>query len=181
MATSRDDSIAYLKRLYGKDAETQFTARMERLDAVIEALRANGMAPWIKVFGSAVAKADQVPGDIDVFVDLADVQIDPAARKEAIWNLLQLSVAGGYHGNYGLFDPFVLNRKGVLSTRNEADSRLNVAWQRAQEADAIIAAGRAGMPLATFARRFHEQFGKPAETREVPTMRETIQAVSGGR
>jgi hypothetical protein len=59
----------------------------------------------------------------------------------------------------------VLNRKGVLFTRT--DDYRGVGWQKAQQAEAIIAAGRGGVPLATYARRFQSQFGGPASMREM--------------
>lgn len=163
MASTREKIIQSIQRTHGKSGDPQgiFAARMERLDTIIDTLRANSMAPWIKVFGSAIAKPRLVPGDIDIFVDLSAVKLDKDSRAEALSSLLQLAVAGGYHGNYGMFDPFVLNRKGVLYTRNEASDSFNVGWQVAQKPETIIVSGRAGVLITTFNRHFQQQF--PAE------------------
>jgi predicted nucleotidyltransferase len=160
MASAPAEYMDFLRRAYGcsRPAEDLFRERLERLDGIVDALRANPLASCMRVFGSAAANPDQIPGDIDIFVDFRSTDAARQIREQALSELLLLAVAGGYHGNYGSFDPFVLNRQGVLYCRNGGPTRYSVGWQKAGRAQELIAAGRAGIPLPDFTRRFQKEF-----------------------
>jgi hypothetical protein len=155
MAQTWDEALAFMRRIGGDGAEEMLRQRMTRLDGVVSTLRLHPFSASIRMFGSVVHEPDQVPGDMDIFVDLRDVELSKEARQKGLRTLLDLAVEGG---NYGLFDPFVLNRQGVLYTRSEAYTRSTVSWCRAGNAEAIVAAGCQGMPLNAFQRCFSSQF-----------------------
>lgn len=97
-------------------------------------------------------KPAALPGDLDVFLDLADVPFSKEEREPMLRAFVGLSKEGGYHGNYGFLDPFLLNLKGTLLTRTD-DPRY-AGWARADNADALVGDARAGVPLPEFRRRF---------------------------
>lgn len=132
--------------------DEQTLAHLEKLDRIVDGLKANPLASRIRIFGSALQK--DVPGDIDAFYE-GPSDIDKSVRDAALHAYLMLAVQGGYHGNYGYMDPFVLGKDGILFGRNERyDS--STAWRRCHAGTmrAMIAAGRAGTPVLEFQRRF---------------------------
>lgn len=136
---------------------TDIIAHLRRLDSIMDALRESPLASSIRIFGSASSK--RVPGDIDAFLE---EPLDfPADKLEAVHrDILALAVKGGYRGNYGSFDPFLLSREGVLLTRNDGDSSYNVAWKKAsrKSAEELVSAGRLGIPVLEFKRRFEDDW-----------------------
>lgn len=123
---------------------------LERLDRIVAALKANPLAPYMRIFGSALT-ADR-PGDIDCFCE-GPFDLDQETRSAAIRSYLALAAE---NGNYGSFDPFLLNNKHLFVRNDNGDAVWNIAWNDAcrETAQSIIAAGRAGVPVLDFTRRF---------------------------
>lgn len=155
------DELAGLAARHKVDPDAFISQRLAKLDAIIASLRANPLAHCMRIFGSAVNAPDMIPGDIDCFVS-GRTGLDKETRRDSRDNLLMLSVEGGYHGNYGLLDPFIYNsNNGKLFTRNEEYSLRRIAWNEAAESTkpGIIQAGLAGVPLLEFKRDFTAEFG----------------------
>lgn len=163
MPQSHSALIEHYGRVFPGDPGAVLGARLARMDAIVAGMRDLACAPWLRVFGSAVAAPGLVPGDVDVFLDLGEVPVEcRMAAKASTGPLLTLAFAGGYRGNYGLLDPFVLGAKGgVLWARGEDYAAPR--WEKAREKAAIVAAGRAGVPLAEFRRGFASEFAAPVD------------------
>jgi len=120
---------------------------------VLNELRANPLAPYIRVFGSAAVKPlKKIPGDIDIFVDASRVSLSPEQRKEGTRALLATA-----HKHYGYLDPFILISKKITDDRGDGkpivqrtlyvrDERAT-SWVPAKHAGAIIRAGMTGTLL----------------------------------
>jgi len=124
-----------------------------KLDAIIDALKQNPLAPRIRIFGSAITDKD-LPGDIDAFFE-GPSGLGKEQFREAITQYLRLGARGS--GNYGLFDPFWLRKtkllgewKSELYVRNDEGT----AWMYAQQQVELTKAGRAGVPVLSFDKKF---------------------------
>lgn len=104
------------------------------LSAVLNDLSVLVGSEHIKVFGS-VARGKQVPGDVDLYVDLDG--LEPDAEKALTGSLMRLA-----RKHYGMVDPF-LDKGGVLYTRNDQAT----GWQKAKQSSKMRAAGRSGAPF----------------------------------
>jgi len=158
VARSAQDLLAYCvdyARATKGDPHEIFKKRMTRLDGVVAALRRGPRPDLVCIFGSAVTQPDLVPGDIDVFVDLS--RIDEESRYAIKDHLLRIATAGGYHGNYGFFDPFVLER-GRMKTRSEHDNIIDVRFCLCKKQNEMRDAATASVSLADFNRVFLKQF-----------------------
>jgi len=170
------DKIEYEGAQYGLEAISTMTrlaegvegiegdtpADMTHIHNVLSALRKNPLAPFIRIFGSAgKVPPEKVPGDIDAFVDLSEVTLDPQTRKQAVNDLLAIAFK-----NYGAFDPFILTKKNVgkdpdgkpiihmkLWTRDDHAQ----SWIVANRGAALTKAGRAGIPLDQVNLGIHEK------------------------
>lgn len=164
MANTLSDALAiYAVNWPTRNPNNLLLQKLTRLDRIVVALRRHPCASAIKIFGSAVNEPTSIPGDIDAFLDLREASYaDTLERYTQMRRLLAIATDGGYHGNYGYFDPFVFHR-GRLKTRSIHEDYLNVCWIFAQNAEAITLAGRAGIPLADFTRSFVAEFAPPSE------------------
>lgn len=166
MASTR---LEFFENLTGWSSTGRFEVALEqltKLDRIVTALKENPLAPWIRIFGSAANEVDLIPGDIDAFVELDLVDLPKGIRHLAINQFLLLAVEGGYHGNYGMFDPFLLDKNRKLFTRNEGTSRYSTGWIAAEKQIAIAKAGRGGIPVLDFCRKFATEFGSVATQKE---------------
>jgi len=134
----------------------QTLTHLRKLDRIVAALKANPLAPHIRIFGSALHK--DVPGDIDAFCEGPSDLPEPT-HADAARSYLLLAVKGGYHGNYGCFDPFLLTLSGKLYSRNERYDA-GIDWVRAKRDTGrqIIEAGRLGTPVLGFDRRLADEW-----------------------
>lgn len=132
-----------------------FLSKLRRLDGIIRALRRGPGDDLVRIFGSAANKPDMIPRDIDAFIDLS--RMEDEERHTIKDHLLNLAVTGGYHGNYGWFDPFVLER-GRMKTRSEHDSIIDVRWALCHKPEEMREAAMSGIPLIDFKRFFLTQF-----------------------
>ena len=124
------------------------------LHQVLDALRDSPLAPYIRIFGSAAKTPwDKLPGDIDAFVDLNEVKLEPELRKQATADLLRLA-----EKHYGSFDPFVSVTKRIGTHPTGKPVFQQVLWTRdvyarqwvvAKHKGKLTAAGRAGTPLSS--------------------------------
>lgn len=171
MPSTHEALIEFFARTSGDPgaAPAMLVAHLRRLDAIVQALKASPLAPGIRIFGSATRRDGMVPGDIDAFVAVPE-GLAPAVRKAAFDALLRLTEGD----NHGLFDPFRLMRpagvaESVLVTRGPA--REANRWVKAEPATAaaIERAGRAGIPVAEFGRRFVAEFAPAEEPVALPT------------
>jgi len=131
--------------------DTRRRRNLKKLDTIIARLRETALAPWIRIFGSAANPAILLPGDIDAFVDMHEVTLRGDERTDALKNLLQIALDGGWSGNHGYFDPYVLTSKNILFTRSDTGS---LAWIHADTPETTIAAGQTGILLTNFTRNF---------------------------
>jgi hypothetical protein len=132
-----------------REVKAHYNAR--RLDRILDELSISAFADAITVFGS-VTTNKPLPADIDIFIDLHRVTLPPLECGYALRGIIALAYHGGYHGNYGFLDPFYLTKKNALFTRDASYP----AWVEADKstAAAIITAGRAGIPILSFSRRY---------------------------
>ena len=156
MASSMKDLLAFYHD--GKrDGASIIEEQLRKLDTIMDEIRRDPAAPYIRVFGSAINEPDVIPGDIDVFLDL-DSMPRSHSMAHAADRLLMLSVKGSYHGNYGLLDPFVLTRSGLLLTRSHGYTQRTVIWEKVRQPRTMMAQGRKGTPVPDFRRRFWDEF-----------------------
>jgi hypothetical protein len=83
-------------------------------------------ADRIKVFGS-MARESEAPGDIDVFVDLTDREFVDDRQCAEFIALMRLA-----NRNYGLVDPFLRFKNGLIVRNDQATN-----WTSAKNARAI--------------------------------------------
>jgi predicted nucleotidyltransferase len=131
-----------------------YNGKQHPLHAVLEELRANPLAPFVRVFGSAAVKPlKKIPGDIDIFVDASRVTLSREERKQGTRALLQTA-----HKHYGYLDPFILITKKLMTDRGDGKPHIQrtlyvrdeyaTSWVPAKNAGAIIRAGMSGTPLS---------------------------------
>jgi predicted nucleotidyltransferase len=120
--------------LLSDDIFDQLDRHNASLNAILSELREVSGASQVRVFGSA-AKGKQVPGDLDLYVDLNG--LEPDVEKALTGALMSLA-----RKHYGLVDPF-LDKKGVLYTRNDSAT----GWEKAKQAGKISGDGRAGITI----------------------------------
>jgi hypothetical protein len=144
----------------GNTPASLFLGRLQRLDGIVAALRRGPRPDLVRIFGSAVNAPNLLPSDIDAFLDLT--RVTEHERHLIKTHLLRVSTSGGYHGNYGFFDPFILER-GRVKTRSEHDAFINARWVLSDIPTEIRAHGQAGVLLVDFTRNFVTQFGYHAE------------------
>lgn len=127
------------------NAADSITERLERLDRIVDALKANPLAPGIRIFGSALESS--TPNDIDC---LYEGEIN---AQKGIGALVRLAFADG---NYGYLDPFAIGPDGTLFVRNAE----RPTWDMARQSTAagILRAGRAGTPVLEFDRRLADEW-----------------------
>lgn len=117
------------------DLDSEIEQAADRLNAVLNALRAGPLAERLVVFGS-VARGRFLPGDVDAVVDL---RTGPPVPEGDSRRLLDIA-----YEHYGSFDPFVILPSGRLRVRGERA----ISWTDAENAASIMAAIRAeGRPL----------------------------------
>jgi len=112
---------------------------LDRRNDLIAALKTSDLASHIRLFGSATRGG--IPGDIDAFVDEHDLPPEVSATA------ILLPLMKRY---WPLLDAFVLTRSQGLWCHSEASRATGVQWVKAKGANQQIAAGRAGVPLASF-------------------------------
>jgi hypothetical protein len=166
MAMSPQDVLAWYEKHFrsGGTPQSFLAAKLQRLDTIVADLKASPLAANIRVFGSAATQPGLVPGDIDVFFE-GPYHIKGEERDAAVDQILLLAVRGGYHGNYGLLDPFRLIRpmsgkSPFLVTRSDDCAEFRVCWIKANEsgAEQMIEVGRSGIPILDFDRKFGIEF-----------------------
>src|SRR5690606_36738008 len=125
-------------------------------------LKANPLAPHIRIFGSALHK--DVPGDIDAFYEGPSDLPEPT-HSEAARAYLLLAVKGGYQGNYACFDPFLLTLSGKLYIRNERyDAAIDWVLASQDTARELVEAGLLGTLVLEFDRRLSDEWLAQQET-----------------
>ncbi len=155
-----EDGIEFEGERFGLDAVSTHTrlseqvfynSRPQPIHMVLDELRHHPFAPYLRVFGSAAKKPLlKVPGDIDVFIDTALVNLPKDKFTEATRSLLQIA-----NKHYGAFDPFILihQKLGIIDDKEKVRKVLYcrneraTAWVPAKNSRALIAAGKAGIPL----------------------------------
>lgn len=113
-----------------------FDKRNAKLRSILSEIAGLDGSEHIKVFGS-IAKGKQVPGDIDLYVDISGLRSD-------VERSLTNDLMGIARTNYGLVDPF-LDKDGVLRTRNATAT----GWSRASNSSKIRADGKAGRHIVS--------------------------------
>jgi hypothetical protein len=171
---------------YTQEDADKLRASLATLDAVVAAVRANPLAPYIRVFGSAAAKPGEIPGDIDVFLDRVAANedgVDAEALKQASADLIAVA-----RRHYGWLDAFMLGRAkktvqrdgGMVSewvptlfVRNDEAT----GWIEAKKARELLAAARAGTPIAEFGRVFVDEFAAALEPSGTETVVGTLRGM----
>jgi hypothetical protein len=120
------------------------STRVKRLDSIIDELRKNAFSPEIKIFGSAAIEGDDLPKDIDAFIDTSRMRLDREIFNAATRHLLDIS-----RKYYGMFDPFILHN-GRLFTRNPEST----GWVRSSKQKEMVHSGKRGIPITLFDKNF---------------------------
>lgn len=127
-------------------ANKWITNKVTKLDRIVADLRKNPYAPEMKIFGEAATDNDEIPDEINVFIDTKNIQLDKPVAKEALADLIKIS-----ERFYNMVNPYVLIR-GKVYMRDPRATKLVQAPQMA--ARQMTAAGKTGVPLTLFNRSF---------------------------
>jgi hypothetical protein len=166
MPSTQAELIDFYRRAFGErigGPEAMLAAQLDKLDSIVATLKSSPIASSIRIFGSAVhAEHGMVPGDIDVFLE-APFHVPLEERGPAIFAILELTEGD----NYGFLDAFRLVKPQwqapVLLVRGEARVRNQWVGANKKSADAIVEAGRAGIPILEFERRFRDEYERTME------------------
>jgi hypothetical protein len=126
------------------------------LDAIINRLKTAHLAPWIRIFGSAIDAQNAFPVDIDTFVNLQDVTLRRESRKLALREYVAIAQEeNDKYQFFGYFDPYILDRENILYTRST--DGIQRGWVPSQHQDTIMQATSQTVPLLAFHRSFEKE------------------------
>jgi len=120
------------------------SARVKKLDALIETLRKNAYAPAIKIFGSAADDDGKIPSAIDIFIDTSGYKLSKDVAGLALNEIMSLSST--YRG---FLNPYLLINSKIYTKNNDSTK-----WVKIKSPSNLISNGKKGLPLTLFDRSF---------------------------